>query len=1229
MPLRPRRSPPRADPKRRAMPRPGAAAAGPFLIAGIGASAGGLEAVTALLKSLPPNPGLGFVLVQHLDPGRASALVSLLGRQTAMQVREAVEGMAVERNRIHVIPPNTVMRIRKGRLHLAPRGSGPTLPVDDFLVSLAADQGPRAIGVILSGSASDGVRGLEAIRAEGGITFAQSENTASFPGMPHSAVASGCVDFALPPAAIAERLAQLARRPSGAAGGAIPSSADGGDAVAAARIHGILRQATGVDFSAYKPTTIHRRIARRMSLHRQATLREYADLLERNTAEQEALFRDLLIPVTAFFRDPAVFRALESRVLPRLLHHRSPDDQVRVWVAGCASGEEAYSIAITVTEALARRRSHAPVLVLATDLSESALEKARAGVYPESIAADVPPALLRRYFTRLPAGYEIAGAIRKCCVFARHNLASDTPYSRLDLVACRNVLIYMEPGLQKRIFTQLHYALKPGGCLLLGSSESASAHAALFRPVDRHHRIYMRRDARGAMIMHATGPVPAFAAALRAGGPAGAADCEADSSREINRVLANRFTPAGVVVNDDLEILQFRGDTSAYLHPTPGRATLNLLRMVHDSLLHDLRRALKQAKRINAPVRRDGAWLRTARNTRRVDLQVVPLKATGLREPQYFVAFEESALPASPGSRRRGGRGPAADDTALATRLKLELASTKEYLQGVTEQHESAVEELRSANEEVLSSNEELQSANEELQTAQEEMQSANEELQTLNEEVQKRNHELNVVTHDLTSLLSSIELPIVLLDDRLIIRRFTPAAAALLSLTPGDVGRPILNLNLNLMPPDGRPGLEALMREAVTLRKNQEAEVQDRDEHWHALRLQQYRDGDHGPTGLVLSLRNIDAQRAAEAAERLRLSATEDELLRRETNLKMVFDQIPALVWTTNLALAVTSCLGSVPEAADPRPAGSALPSLKSLFGDDGEQAPWMAAHRRALAGEAAAFEYQRGGRSYAARVNPKIRHSSGLLAGTIGASHDVTEYKRLAQAKNDFISTVSHELRTPVTSIHGALRLLAARLNPEASPETRTLVELAARNSEMLARLVSDIVDLQKIEAGKLVLELKPVDLAALTRQAVEMTRPYGEQFGVTFEFGDARGAPPVKADPMLLTQVVTNLLSNAAKFSPRGAAVKVALEPRGSAVRVSIRNFGPPIPAEYHHRIFEKFGTVDASDTRLRGGTGLGLSICRAIVQRHGGTVDFTSDAERGTEFYFDLPANPARA
>jgi len=1214
-----RSSPPanrRPRPEEDPVPRPAATPAG-FPVVGVGASAGGLEAFRQLLQALPPPPGLASVLVQHLDPTHPSALAGVLGRESSMPIVEAREGMAVESGHIYIIPPNTMMEISHRRLHLTPRGRGLSLPIDHFFRTLAADRGAASIGVILSGTASDGVLGLEAIRAEGGITFAQDEGSAGFTGMPHNAVAAGCVDFVMPPAMIASELCRLAGQPWIAGSQPDDAALTDDDPAALVRVHAILRASAGADFREYKPSTVKRRVIRRMALRRLSALKEYADLLAEDSAEQASLVRDLLIPVTSFFRDPQAFQALASRALPMLLKDRNPADPVRVWVPGCSTGEEAYSIAITLLEHLGRRRRESPVMILATDLNDAVLEKARAGVYDPGIAADVSPARLRAYFSRTSHGYEIAKSVRALCVLARHNLVSDTPYSKLDLISCRNVLIYMEPALQKRILPVFHYALRPGGLLLLGASESAAAYPGLFRPVDPRNRIYARREG-AATIVRAPGP-QAAAGSHRHGSPGlpvAPLGGDPDAVREANRVIANRFSPAGVIVNDNLEIVQFRGQVNPYLNPAPGRASLELLRLVQEGLVHDLRLALSLARKRHAVVRRENVLFRAPEGLRRLALEVIPIRAPGASLTNYFVLFEERR----DGRTAAGARGsrvkPGRSGERHAGRLQQELQATRDDLQAVIEQQESTKEELQSAHEEVLSSNEELQSANEELQTAQEEMQSANEELTTLNEEVQSRNQELTIVSQDLANLLESVHIPIVLMDAALRVRRYTPAAGEILQLTPADLGRPIAECRLPLEAPE----LEKLMREAVDQQEDRTLDVQDRTGHWYSLRLQRYLTPDAGTRGLVLSLLDIDAEKTATVAEHTRFTETEDELTKRETNLRMVLDQVPALVWTTDLNLAITSVFGGrVTGGAD-----GERPPLAELFGGGDEAAPALDAHHRALSGETTIFEYRVGDRTYQARVAPKIRKSTGRLAGTIGAAHDVTEFKLMDQLKNDFISTVSHELRTPVTSIHGALRLLATRRAADLPPETRALVDVAVKNSMVLAKLVGDIVDLQKIESGRMTLSTRPLDLADLARKMVEVNRPYGEEFGVTYVLKPAPPVPPVQGDPDRLGQVVSNLLSNSAKFSPRGSAVEVEVQPKGETVRFSVRNFGPPIPEQYRTRIFEKFGTVDVSDSRLRGGTGLGLSICRSIVERHGGTVDFESDPALGTVFYFELPA-----
>jgi two-component system CheB/CheR fusion protein len=723
----------------------------PFPIVGIGASAGGLEAFRQVLGALPADSGMAYVLVQHLDPRHESILAELLSQSTKMPVSEVKGDILVEPNRVYVIPPSQDIGIVDGILKLVPRSQTGHLhmPIDYFFRTLAEAQGSQGIGVVLSGTATDGTLGLKAIKAEGGIAFAQDPSSAHFDGMPRSAIAAGCVDFVLPPEGIAQELTRLRRHPYLAAGeprafpGGAPAAArEEEDKVTLSRIFALLRKSSGADFGAYKKTMLRRRIARRMLVNRIETLDAYARHLEGDASEILALCQDCLITVTSFFRDPAVFDALREQVFPLLLKDRAPEAPIRVWVPGCATGEEVYSIAIGLLEGAGELSRSPSLQIFATDLSESALEKARTGLYLENIAQDVAAERLQRFFTKVDGHYQISKSVRETCVFARHDVAKDPPFSRMDLISCRNVLIYMEPRLQERVFATFHYALNPGGFLVLGTSESVGASSAYLAPLDEKRRIYSRKTTAGA-------PPLAFAAgASGAKRPAKlaplvpAAALPPGIPTEADRILLARYAPPSVVVDDGLEILEFRGDTHPFLEHGRGQASLNLIRMARKGLVLELRQTIQEARRKNAPCRKEGLRIRYRGQLRHVNLEIVPL--TGAAERCLLVVFETLPLPGRRAARSAPppGRASAAGNRESA-RLRQELAQAAQALQTVMEEHDAALEELQSSNEEAVSSNEELQSVNEELQTAKEEVQSANEELATLNRELEDRNVQL------------------------------------------------------------------------------------------------------------------------------------------------------------------------------------------------------------------------------------------------------------------------------------------------------------------------------------------------------------------------------------------------------------------------------------------------------------------------------------------------------
>ena len=833
---------------------------GSFPIVGIGASAGGLEAFGALLAALPAHPGVAFVFIQHLDPKHQSLLPEILSRPTRMEVREAQEGMRVRPDHVYIIPPNTNLTISRGTLRVLPRSTtrGQHLPVDLFLRSLAEDQKNKAIGVILSGTASDGALGLKAIKAEGGIAFAQDEQSAKYDGMPRSAVEAGVVDFVLPPKGIARELERFGRHPyltslkAAASEEILPENRD-----SLAEIFQLLHKAFDTDFTEYKDTTIRRRIKRRMVLRKVEELHAYVQFLREHPDEVEALYYDILINVTSFMRDPGTFDALRVKVFPAILGSHGQDAPLRIWVPGCATGEEAYSIAICLLEFLGTKGVAPPIQIFGTDVSQSAIQKARTGTYLENIALDVSPDRLRRFFVQVKGGgYQISKSVRDLCVFAQHDMIKDAPFSRLDLVSCRNLLIYLGPVLQRKILPMFHYALQPHGFLMLGSSETVGSFTHQFHLVDKKNKIYAKKET----VTRPRLDFPLVHGALdRVAGVDRGSGSEArpgfDPLKEADRIVHAHYAPPGVLLNDEMEVLQFRGHTSDYLEPAPGAARFDVMSMAREGLLPDLRGAIHEARKRSAPVRREGIRVKAGDRFKLVHLSVHPIRAPHRAGQFFLVLFEEpAASPAEAQDKRRpvpraAGKAGTVRDRRESEGLRRELAAAKDYLQSSVEAQQATNEELKAANEEILSSNEELQSTNEELETAKEELQSGNEELTTLNEELQNRNLELSQVNNDILNLLNSINIPVVMLGPDLRIRRFTPQAEKVLNLIPGDMGRPITDIRLNINLPD----LDELLLQTIDTVSDRHLEVQDKQGRWYSLWIRPYKTSDNKIDGAIL----------------------------------------------------------------------------------------------------------------------------------------------------------------------------------------------------------------------------------------------------------------------------------------------------------------------------------------------------------------------------------------
>ena len=862
-----------------------------FPIVGIGASAGGLAAFEAFFSGMPADtdPGMAFILVQHLAPDHKSILTELVQRYTRMRVFEVADGMTVEPNCAYIIPPAKDMTYQDGTLHLtepeAPRGQ--RLPIDSFFRSLARDQRERAIGVVLSGTGSDGALGVRAIKGEGGMVMVQSPSSTEFDGMPRAALATGLVDFELLPAQMPEKiLAYTGRAFNESLRSLVVAPVDPANCLRT--IFSLLLSQTGHDFSLYKPSTVHRRIERRMAIRQFETMENYVEFLKQTPEEVEALFRDMLIGVTSFFRDPEAFRYIEERILPKLHAAKAPAGVLRIWSAGCSTGEESYSLAILLAELLETKKPRLRVQIFATDIDSSSIAVARTGLYPASIAADLTPQRLARFFTLEPDGcyYRIHRSIRDMLVFSEQNVIKDPPFSRLDLICCRNMLIYMGSELQKRVMPLFHYALNPGGVLFLGSSESVGEFGSLFTTLDRRLKLYQRREDfihRGPHLF--LPPMTAVGASLPQGfRPASTAPGRPTLRDLTEQVLLQQAAPVAALVHGNGDILYLYGRTGQYLEPAPGETGVNnILKMAREGLRIELAAALHGAiagrevvRRPNLNVKTNGSFSRVNLTVRAVPpslVETVPAALPGVVDaPLYMVILEmaetpEGELPTAISVAQAITDLEASDEAqALIVALRHELRAKEEYLQTANEELETANEELRSSNEEMQSVNEELQSANEELETAKEELQSVNEELQSVNAELQTKVADLTQVNNDMNNLLAGTGIATVFVDHGLRILRFTPTVTRIINLIQTDIGRPVSHIVSNLAGYDSLPDdTQAVLDSLVP----KEVEVKTRAGDWYTMRILPYRTLENVVEGAVITF--VDISLAKQAQEALR----------------------------------------------------------------------------------------------------------------------------------------------------------------------------------------------------------------------------------------------------------------------------------------------------------------------------------------------------------------------
>ena len=859
-----------------------------FPIIGIGASAGGFEALEQFLAHVPENCGMAFVVVQHLDPTRKGLMPELLQRGTRMKVTQVKDRTRVLPNRVYVIPPNKNMSILHGLLHLfeplAKRGQ--RLPIDFFLSSLALDQQQKAIGVILSGMASDGTQGLREIKDKGGLAVVQEPSSAKFDSMPRSAIDAGLADIVAPAEELPARITDYLKTAPRPVTHGLPIEA--GMRGAVEKILILMRGRTGHDFTYYKKNTLHRRIERRMGIHQIEKIASYVRFLNENPEELDLLFKELLIGVTGFFRDPEVWQLLREKSLPELLAHH-PTRLLRAWVTGCSTGEEAYTLAIVFREVMETLKpgKNFKLQIFATDLDRDAIDKARQGVFCDGITADLTPEQLRHYFTNEDGGYRVRAEIREMVIFSPHSVIKDPPFTKLDILCCRNLLIYLTPELQKKLFPLFHYSLHPRGILILGNAETIGQFTGLFATISAKDRIYQRMES-------AVRPDPVDFPSSFAPGLSPDSDTP-DTRKPIQnlqtlaeQLVLRRYAPPSVLVNEMGNIIHISGKTGKYLETAAGKANLNIFAMAREGLRHELISAFQKALCQTGPLTLRGLKIGTNGGTQHADLIVERLEESEPLAGLVMIVFCDIVPPAEARSAVRAG-GKSTKNPRIEE-LELELRQNREELRNTREQMQIAQEELRSSNEEMQSTNEEMQSTNEELTTSKEEMQSLNEELQTVNAELQGRLDELSLSNNDMRNLLNSTEVATVFLDKDLKIRRFTTQAAKITKLIPGDVGRPISDIACDLF----YAGLCDDAREVLRLLGFMEKPIRTGEGRWFSTRIMPYRTIDDRIDGVVISFWDISVAKELEAklqemhvALENRLAGKSTELTKAKTELK------------------------------------------------------------------------------------------------------------------------------------------------------------------------------------------------------------------------------------------------------------------------------------------------------------------------------------------------------
>ncbi len=1207
-------------------------------VVGIVASAGGLEAFKQFFQEMPARSGLAFVLIPHLDPKHESLMAPLLDKQTAMAVTEAEEGETLEANHVYVIPPNRYLTLHKGVIHLSPppdRGVGQTA-IDPFLRSLAADQQERAICIILSGTGSHGSLGLKAVKAEGGMVMVQEPSSAGYDPMPRSAVDTGLADYVLPPGRMSEELLKYVRHfVAGAA--ALPEETAAQNDLK--QILSLLRARTKFDFRAYRKRMLLRRVLRRMGLNHLERLADYLALLREQPEELSKLGKDLLISVTSFFRDPEMFQLLETQVLPELIEARDTDAPIRVWVAGCATGEEAYSIAMLLIERVTAMGKACPIQVFATDVDEDALEVGRRGIYSDALVADLSRQQLGRFFNRADAGHwQVSKQLRETVLFASQNILSDAPFSKLEMVSCRNLLIYLEPEVQQKLLQLFHFALNEGGYLILGSSESIGKHTELYRPVSKKWRIFHRVHT--GRLTRAGFPIQV---GTRRNDPQPAAPSDPAQHKNLSeltrKILLEEYAPAAVVINRRYEVLHYSGPTQLYLQQPGGPPSQDLLTLALAALRPRIRAAVIQVINEETRVDVNGIRIKRAGHFVMVRLSVQPLPGKQADERQLLVVFQDEP---KADQEATAGAGLAKTDEQLVRQLEYELKTSREELQDTIEELESSNEELKASNEEVMSMNEELQSTNEELETSKEELQSLNEELSMVNSQLRDKVDELESANDDMTNLLASVDNATLFLGTDRSIQRFTPSATRLFNLIDTDVGRPIDHITTRFEDPELKRDIDRVLQDLVPC----EREVSRDGEQWFLRRITPYRTAGNHISGAVLSLTDITVLKRTELELREMTAQLEQRVSKNSVQLQNERNFIAAILNTAAALILVVDTDERVVRfnTACNTTTGHDFAEFQgttkwqSLIPAD-EQGGVRGVTDQLRAGEDhVQHENHWIGRDGSMRLiswcNSVLRDETGQVQYIIGTGIDITEQRaaeyraremleeasrlQRLQTANELATLLAHELNQPLAAIatyaEAGLQLLDQ--GPLAQDKlTRNLKQISQQSLR-----AGEAIRHMRAFVGRGKLDPVPMDLNAVMRSTNILMASKARSRGIEIAFKLDETLPQVMGVDVHIEQVLLNLLRNAIDAIRDSDMEKgnITLTTRrvGDMAQVSVIDSGPGIDASMIEKVFEPFSS------RKEYGLGVGLRISRSLIEAHGGRL-WVEPHSPGGIFHFVLP------